>query len=167
MSLCLSCNLCCDGTIFTHVDLAPAEQALFRKEELCDVEGGRIALAQRCSQLGTGGACGIYHNRPQKCRTFDCALLSRVERGETAMDLAELIVTETKAAAMRSHRLFDQLMPPSGGKEKSLRLRMIALDEAFQRAEVPEPAFALAQKAFLFVRLLVDDHFKPDPPTPE
>lgn len=160
MSLCLSCNLCCDGTIFTHVKLTPEDQAAFAPEELCDVEGGHIALAQRCHNLGADGACAIYDNRPSKCRAFDCALLKHVEEGALSESFAQLVIAETKAATARSHRLFDEFLAASDRNIPSLRLKMLALDAAYQRGDVPEPAFALAQKAFLYVRLVIEDHFK-------
>lgn len=165
MSLCLKCNLCCDGTIFTHVELTAEEQNGFLPDQTCDVEGGLIAIPQRCSNLGQDGSCAIYQTRPGKCRAFDCSLLKRLENQEISEDFAALVVAETKAAAARSHRLFDQFLPAQKSVPTSLRLKMIALDGAQQKGEVQDVEFALAQKAFLFVRLLIEDHFK-DAPEP-
>lgn len=87
MSLCLTCGLCCDGTLFSAALLEPGE---------ADALGGRIRrndagnrLLQRCPALGPQAdcKCAVYAERPHACRSFKCTVLLAVERGN--MTLAE------------------------------------------------------------------------------
>lgn len=81
--LCPACGLCCNGVLFGDVELQRNDDAkqlaalgveLFRK-------GRKTAFAQPCACL-VKGLCRIYADRPQRCATFDCALLKRVQRQE-------------------------------------------------------------------------------------
>lgn len=71
--LCLSCGLCCDGSLFWAVELEAGEA----------VPGGADAkgrLPQPCS-FHDGGACAIYAARPGQCRAFTCRVLQTVLEG--------------------------------------------------------------------------------------
>ena len=72
-ALCLSCGLCCDGSLFWAVELDAGEA----------VPGGADTagrLPQPCSFHGAGG-CGIYAARPGLCRAFFCGVLQAVMDG--------------------------------------------------------------------------------------
>ena len=81
MDLCLDCGLCCDGTLFSSVDVAPGEA-----EGLPVVaEGRKLKVLQPCP--AHDGRCSVYADRPRSCREFSCVPLDAVESG--AMTLAE------------------------------------------------------------------------------
>jgi len=71
--LCRSCGLCCDGSLFGRVPLAPDE----RKTRLRVVSSG-ASFEQPCSAFS--GTCAIYEERPRACRAFTCRLYERHQR---------------------------------------------------------------------------------------
>ena len=81
--LCPHCGLCCDSTLFADVELRKGDDA----ERLAELgltlqkKGrGKLAFAQPCACFD-GKFCGIYADRPRRCRTFECGLLKRVQAG--------------------------------------------------------------------------------------
>ena len=76
--LCLACGLCCDGSLFGRVPLAPEEVDVARKNRLRVIPSGR-AMEQPCAAL-EGGACTAYAERPNACRAFECRLHERHRR---------------------------------------------------------------------------------------
>ena len=95
-SICLSCLLCCDGTLIGFVQLEQEEipplKALLDIEE--DSNGSGVFL-HPCNNLCAEG-CTIYDDRPKQCRTFNCGLLKSVEQKEIAFDSAVEIINEVK-----------------------------------------------------------------------
>lgn len=78
-SLCETCGLCCDGTLFAHVTVTP--------EELAPI-AGRVTLSsdwalllQPCSAL-EGCRCAVYVDRPRICRAYRCFVLASFEAGQ-------------------------------------------------------------------------------------
>ncbi|MEZ5722899.1 MAG: hypothetical protein R3D59_15855 [Paracoccaceae bacterium] len=102
--LCLSCGLCCDGSLFWAVEIDGADAVPEGA-----APGGR--LAQPCS-FHAGGACGIYATRPGQCRAFVCDVLGAVLDGSRDRAWAH-----TRIEAMR-HLLagLDDALP---GQERS------------------------------------------------
>ncbi len=78
-TLCQSCGLCCDGSLFGLVPLARDEIALARKNRLHVLENDK-GFEQPCSALSDSGACSIYDERPRPCRRFVCRLYDRHSR---------------------------------------------------------------------------------------
>ena len=79
-NICLSCGLCCDGTLIGFVQLESEEIPAIR--ELMDVEGvkDKGVFLQPCSKYCDG--CTIYSQRPKQCASFKCGLLNSVEQKE-------------------------------------------------------------------------------------
>lgn len=106
-ALCPACGFCCNGVLFADVELQRGDEAdrlqalgvkLFAK-------GGKRRFAQPCACFD-GRLCGIYTNRPERCRTFECRLLKRVIAGELAADAAlKSITTATRAANVVRRRV--------------------------------------------------------------
>jgi Fe-S-cluster containining protein len=76
--------------LFADVELAgPAEAAglevMGLEIEDDDADGG--LLVQPCGAL-QGKRCGIYAQRPECCRTFECRLLQDARRGAVGVELA-------------------------------------------------------------------------------
>ena len=98
-NICLSCGLCCDGTLIGFVELGKKEVPALR--EIMDIEEGNNIniFLQPCDKYCNG--CTIYADRPGNCIKFKCGLLNRVEQKdvtfESAVNTIEL-VKEKKAA---------------------------------------------------------------------
>src|SRR5262252_11217599 len=89
-TLCTSCGLCCDGTLFADVELAGrAEVARIEIMGMAIEDEGRSSglLSQPCAAL-RGTRCGIYSHRPKCCRVFECHLLQSAERGAIKVERA-------------------------------------------------------------------------------
>jgi uncharacterized protein len=95
-TLCARCGLCCDGSLFADVELAGGAEAR-RLEALGlaieDDEADRALLSQPCRAL-RGTRCGIYADRPECCRTFECRLLQDVRIGSVSLERAQRRIVE-------------------------------------------------------------------------
>jgi Fe-S-cluster containining protein len=105
--LCPNCGLCCDSTLFADVELrASDDPRRLRQLGLTLAKKGRtkLAFAQPCACFD-GRLCGIYADRPNRCRAFDCGLLKRVAAGEMTAKAALKKITEAKQLAERVRAL--------------------------------------------------------------
>ncbi len=95
-SLCLSCLLCCDGTLIGFIQVEkkeiPALKDLLEIEE--DSNGDGVFL-QGCNNLCDEG-CTIYEKRPKQCKTFNCKLLKSVGENEIHFDSAVDVIKVVK-----------------------------------------------------------------------
>jgi uncharacterized protein len=108
--LCPKCGLCCNGVLFADVELRAGDDP-GRLAELgltLGMKGSKLAFAQPCACFD-GKLCGIYADRPKRCRTFECGLLKRVQAGELAADAALKTITKTKRQAEKVRVLLRQL----------------------------------------------------------
>jgi Fe-S-cluster containining protein len=112
-TLCRSCGLCCDGSLFDRVGLGPDEVEPARRNRLRVLESGK-GFEQPCRALGrTGGAldencvCSIYDERPLSCRAFACRLYERhrTEGGALEPRLAAVRRVRELVAALKSEGL--------------------------------------------------------------
>ena len=122
--LCLSCGLCCDGSLFWAV---PTERGESVPAPL-DADG---RLRQPCACFN--GTCTIYASRPAACRTFDCRVLQTVQAGRRDIPWARAQI----AGMRRVLAALDAALP---GREPSL-YRRAAEFLAAHREELPDPAF--------------------------
>jgi hypothetical protein len=121
--LCLECGLCCNGVIFAHGQLQPEEDAahlqslglrlvsprpLNRREPAVAVPARGLKFHQPCGAFD-GCRCGIYPDRPQYCRQFDCRLLQSVQTGRTTPEAAVRTVRTARRKVDQVKRLFHQL----------------------------------------------------------
>ncbi len=97
-NICLSCGLCCDGTLIGFVELDNEELPALRKLMDIEDENGNGFFLQPCSNFCDG--CTIYANRPKQCGKFKCGLLTAVEQKELDFDLAIEMVAEVKQKKM-------------------------------------------------------------------
>lgn len=89
-TLCTTCGLCCDGTLFADVELVgQAEIARLEIMGMDTENEGRSSglLSQPCAAL-RGTRCGIYAHRPKCCRSFQCLLLLNAESGAVTVERA-------------------------------------------------------------------------------
>ena len=108
--LCPNCGLCCNGVLFADVELQPGDNA----ERLIELglslkrKGRKQTFFQPC-RCFDGTLCGIYVERPQRCRTFECGLLKRVQSDEITADAALKQIAETKKIVEKIRRLLNRL----------------------------------------------------------
>ncbi|PZR04844.1 MAG: zinc/iron-chelating domain-containing protein [Archangium gephyra] len=153
-TLCLSCGLCCDGTLFRQVAITPEERV--RLEELRIGTGrkrGGDVMPLPCGKL-VGTCCSIYEARPGGCRRFVCALGRRLQGNELSLHEAQLHVRDM-------HERLEVLRQALGLESSSMILRTAreAIDGA---APVPDGV----TEAFKRVEDLRYEVFMP-PPQPE
>ena len=98
--LCPNCGMCCNGVLFGDVELQRDDDAkklsgagldLFRK-------GRKQAFVQPCACFD-GKLCRIYADRPNRCASFECGLLKRVESGELTVAAALKTIRATRRQA--------------------------------------------------------------------
>lgn len=92
--LCFTCGMCCDGSLFECLELAPEEQRRFPARSLVVLEGSVVAplpCSQHCDRL-----CAIYERRPSHCRTFQCKLYEDVNTGAQTRAEAVLKIQQTR-----------------------------------------------------------------------
>jgi uncharacterized protein len=149
-SLCLRCGLCCDGTLFGDVELTGRREAM-RLESLGlkvdEDDADAELLSLPCAALHTT-RCSIYVHRPQCCRTFECRLLQKAQRGTVTVDDAMGRIAEARAQVQRVKALLAG-MTPRRGKRLPLAERVAdavaavgASPEASRRAVALERAMA-------------------------
>lgn len=98
-TLCRACGLCCDGSLFTHVGLEPAEIDQLRVLGIPTrtLRSGTQVLPQRCSAL-EGRDCRIYADRPKSCADYNCKLAEALNDGSVSF-------AEAQKAVAKAHRL--------------------------------------------------------------
>lgn len=109
--LCPKCGLCCDSTLFADVELrAGDDPKRLAKLGLSLVKKGRskVAFAQPCACFD-GKFCGIYADRPKRCRLFECGLLKKVQAGDMSAGAALKKISEAKALAAQVRELLHVL----------------------------------------------------------
>jgi Fe-S-cluster containining protein len=108
--LCPNCGLCCDSTLFADVELRAGDDVKHLKKlglSLAKKGRSKIAFAQPCACFD-GKLCGIYSDRPKRCRTFVCGLLKRVESDEMSASAALKKIAEAKKRADKVRGLLRQ-----------------------------------------------------------
>jgi uncharacterized protein len=109
--ICLTCGLCCDGTIFRHVGFENGEavqSSVFAGcgiEILKDAASGERYFEQPCS-AHDGRYCTIYADRPLVCRNFECKLLKACAEGKIEVAAALDVI---KTAKERKARLVEHV----------------------------------------------------------
>jgi Fe-S-cluster containining protein len=137
-SLCLSCGLCCDGTLFGTTPVAPHDDfpALEAARIAVSIDGGERRFEQPCP-AHDGRACGIYANRPAACRTYQCDLLRRVEEG--AIDSSEALAVIGEAVRLKRSLVQAVRDFESGDATRNSRAKLMKqLSERLEQCSEPE-----------------------------
>ena len=101
--LCLSCGLCCSGTVYSAIPLDADETELAQRAgfKLAPNAEGALEACQPCPQL-EGTACRLYGSwRPRACGAYACRLLLAVRAGDMEPDRAVAEVARIKALIAR------------------------------------------------------------------
>ena len=148
--LCAMCNMCCDGTLFSHARMEPGEEAQAHSVGLAvfDAEG-RPAFRLPCPRV-TAQGCSVYDRRPDKCRRYRCETLKALDAGDIDRREAGRRVARARETIDQITHLFEL------GSLAAVR-RQIATSSPDWRAH-PAQALALAR-----LQLMLDRYFlRPD-----
>lgn len=91
--LCTGCAACCDGTIFTYVQVSRDEEAALGDFFTMESRKDDAIFYQPCPH-SVGQRCQIYTQRPETCRKFHCHTLKALRAGEIESDEAVRRVDE-------------------------------------------------------------------------
>jgi Fe-S-cluster containining protein len=102
--LCLPCGLCCDGSLFSHAWLEPAEEGQARSLglEVYPLDT-RVTFRLPCP-LFRPDRCSIYgQRRPGICASYQCRQLRNYLRGKVALEDAvrQICVAKARVADLR------------------------------------------------------------------
>jgi len=134
-TLCLHCGLCCDGTLFRHVEITPGErERLVQLGIGVGVRRKHEVMWLPCGKLD-GKRCTIYEQRPGGCARFVCALGRRLTGKEVSLDaaMAQVDLMHQRLAALRAAF-------PDCGDEPILRFARARIDSP--TAQVTEEQLA-------------------------
>lgn len=120
--LCLSCGLCCNGVLFRDVELQPDDDAKKLAALGLPIERlkTKTRFPQPCAALGEDCRCGIYTQRPQRCRQFDCALLQSAVAAKISVPTALSIIQQAHRRAEKVRRFLRVL----GDEDEQLALSL-------------------------------------------
>jgi uncharacterized protein len=162
-SLCLSCGLCCDGTLFSDVRLKPTDNiaALTAKGLQISVEAGSRALKQPCP-AHKSCVCTVYADRPSTCRAYQCVLLKRIERNEISRDAALGVIRETISL---KNQVREQMLGASGDSEWHLSMFTSGFTERMQDSspDQREKCYAPLFRTFVALQSRLDKYFRIKP----
>ena len=130
-SICLSCGVCCDGTLIGFVQLEKEELPALR--EIMDIEEGNYQgfFLQPCIKFC--GGCSIYTERPKQCAAFECGLLKSVNQKELSFDSAIDIVQIVKQKRIEIEK--KMLTFPYKLQSDSFYFKMVELKKVLQKHE--------------------------------
>ncbi len=106
-NICLSCGVCCDGTLIGFVELSNEELPVLRDTMAIEEANGKGFFLQPCKSYCNG--CTIYTKRPKQCANFNCKIIKSLEQKEldfnTALEIIDVVkqkrvAIEKKLAAL-------------------------------------------------------------------
>lgn len=161
-SLCLSCGLCCDGTIFGRVQLKEGDQPIplqaggiqiLKKGDASYFKQPCLAYQQNC--------CQVYADRPANCQRYRCALLKKYERGEVSWDDARQRIDRVRELKSRLKSEMVGIFPDS--YQMSLPQILKAAPEQKELATNPALLKTWGQAMLLLSALqdCIQQHFQP------
>jgi hypothetical protein len=113
-NLCLSCGLCCDGSLYDVVTLEPTDDA--RQLKLLGlpvtVSRGKTPVArfpQPCVALCENRTCRVYADRPSQCRVFECGVLKDAKADRITFAAALRLVKQARRRSDKVRRLLRDL----------------------------------------------------------
>ena len=162
-AVCVTCGLCCDGTLFGHAELNPGE-----KGQLPDlIEQNVFMIGEkdyfRLPCLYFSGRCTIYEsNRAFVCGSFRCRLLSDMADGKVSPE--DALETVREARLMRTG--IQEAYKSFSGDEGVLPFMKImnGLGKYLKRnsgAGFPDPAYEVIQARCNIFQALLIKHFRP------
>ena len=136
LNLCLSCELCCDGTTIGYVELDREELPLMRTLKKIEEENGNGFFLQPCDKLGCNG-CTIYDQRPKQCAAYECKLLKSVEQKELDFNSAMEVINAVKQVKVAIEKWLEIL--PFDLKSQSFYFKTLELKNLLRKKEAESP----------------------------
>lgn len=99
-NLCQQCGLCCTGVLFEYVSFGEHELQSVELGSYKMKESGKQSLPHPCQFLD-GTSCGIYVDRPSRCRSYACISRQQVLNGEKVLDEGSALITEIQTLLMQ------------------------------------------------------------------
>jgi Fe-S-cluster containining protein len=179
--LCLTCGLCCDGTIFADVKLQASDTPARLLALGLPLRRAKVKLTKAAPALALprpaavhsckfdqpcaafrGQQCRIYEDRPNHCREFECLLLKGVKAGKMEKKAALGIIQKARGRSDRVSRMLrrlgdvDEALPlHKRFRRTSKRLEAVGLDD------VTAATFAELSLAVHALNLLLSQSFYP------
>jgi len=132
LNICLSCGLCCDGTLIGHVQLSNEELPTLRGIMDIEDENNNGFFLQPCNKYC--GGCSIYSQRPKQCADFNCGLLKSVEQKELDFDSATAVIKKVKQKKNTIEKMLVTLNIEL--KSQSFYFKMIELKKLLQQTNL-------------------------------
>jgi Fe-S-cluster containining protein len=129
-NICLSCGLCCDGTLIGFVQLESEELSPVSKLMEIEQTGENGMFFLPCNELGCNG-CNIYSQRPKACRNFECGVLKSVEKNELTFDKATEVIDVVKKKKIAIEKQVATLQIEL--QSKSFHFKMLELKKLFRK----------------------------------
>lgn len=164
-SLCKSCGICCDGTLFRY---APLEEHEDKKNYLflnIIEEEGNSKILLPCVVFDAEEGCEVYdirpNIRPNICGAFRCRLLRQLDAGKITLEQAQKKVAVAKeerskvVSAIQDRALFFELKPLAE------KFRLLFHNNDLGPIEVDyKGEFATTLLAYGSLNWLLDTHFR-------
>ena len=163
--LCLSCGMCCDGTLFDLVKLEAADNAQKLKSLglPITVSRGKVAVArfpQPCAALCVDRSCRVYPDRPQQCRVFECGVLKDAKATRITFSAALKLVKKARRRSDEVRQLLREL--GDNDEKRSLGERFHRTSEQLesdQASDADKARYADLSLAMHHLKLLAYDKF--------
>ena len=128
-NICLSCGICCDGTLIGFVQLEPEEVPKIKAIMEIEEEKGNGFFLHPCKKFCDG--CTVYSNRPKQCASFECSLLKSVEKKELEFNSAVKMVNVVKQKRIAIEEKLASLQ--IGLQSQSFYFKMVELEKILQK----------------------------------
>lgn len=148
--LCMSCNLCCDGSVFSSILLTDADLERLGDRVPFDHVDGEPRILLGCSQLDCNGACRCYAERPSVCRSFHCKLVRRLDAGHVDEATALEIVEDIKQWRDKAVTLMLEALKATGQPVDNTDVLSL-----FQQLRRARPAFTTPAEEYLWKRSML------------
>lgn len=94
--LCVSCSMCCSGTLFGNLQITEEERERLGPRADYFYKEDKLCLRLGCKLIGSNGVCQAFETRPSGCGEYQCALLKKLNRREIDLERALLVTEEAK-----------------------------------------------------------------------
>lgn len=161
--LCITCGLCCNGTLFNYAGLEEHEfEQVVRLGMKPADDDDKTFFSLPCPQLD-GTKCSCYGDRPAVCGDFMCALVGTLTSGEMSLEETQHVVGRTKEI---SNDLRTQLREVTGGGPELSIYELTRLLNDVMKKSGDEPAFRREHGALFLglasLNLTLRSHFLPN-----
>ncbi len=133
-TLCTSCGLCCDGSLFSIAPLVPEDGAVTPPLRSHEDDDERF-LSLPCRALDSEKCCTVYDHRPRICGAFRCALLDQLDGGIITLQDATQKVAVAHQHKSRTLAVVGQFVDTDGRGMKDIKQSYRGLSNADQRRD--------------------------------